>query len=64
MLRGHILYFSKRRIKKGEELTVDYKYADDITRMPCSCGAPTCRGTMNLTRREARKARERRRGRP
>jgi tetratricopeptide (TPR) repeat protein len=64
MLRGHILYFSTRRIEKGEELTVDYKYAADITRMPCSCGAPTCRGTMNVTRREARKARARRRGRP
>ena len=54
LLRGHILYFSKRRIRKGEELTVDYKYAHDITRMPCSCGAPTCRGTMNVNRPAAR----------
>ena len=51
IVRGHILYFSKRAIERGEELTVDYKYAADITRMPCHCGAPTCRGTMNVSRR-------------
>jgi tetratricopeptide (TPR) repeat protein len=64
MLRGHILYFSKRRIEKGEELTVDYKYAADITRMPCACGAPTCRGTMNVSRKDTRKGRTPRRRRP
>lgn len=45
---GHILYMSKRPIKKGEELTVDYHFAKDVERIPCSCGAPTCRGTINL----------------
>jgi tetratricopeptide (TPR) repeat protein len=63
ILRGHILYFSKRRIEKGEELTVDYNYAADITRMPCTCGAPTCRGTMNVSRRDARGSRTPRRRR-
>jgi tetratricopeptide (TPR) repeat protein len=51
IVRGHILYFSNRSIERGEELTVDYKYEADITQMPCHCGAPTCRGTMNVRRR-------------
>jgi SET domain-containing protein len=48
ILRGHILYFSKRKIKKGEELTLDYRFAKDVERVPCSCGAAECRGTINL----------------
>jgi len=48
MLRGHILYFSKRRIKKGEELTVDYHFGADEELVPCKCGAKNCRGTINL----------------
>ena len=54
LVRGHILYFSKREIERGEELTVDYQYAHDADRMPCSCRAPSCRGVMNLSRRDAR----------
>ncbi|MCU1329888.1 MAG: nuclear protein [Bryobacterales bacterium] len=45
---GRILYISRRAIKKGEELTVDYHFAKDVERIPCSCGAATCRGTINL----------------
>jgi SET domain-containing protein len=45
---GHILYISRRAIRKGEELTVDYHFAKDVERIPCSCGAKTCRGTINL----------------
>jgi SET domain-containing protein len=51
-LRGHLLYFSSRAIAKGEELTVDYKYAGGGRQThPCHCGAGSCRGTMILTRR-------------
>jgi tetratricopeptide (TPR) repeat protein len=57
LLRGHIIYFSKREIARGEELTVDYNYSDEVTRMPCRCGAPGCRGTMNVSRRDVRKTR-------
>jgi SET domain-containing protein len=46
--KGHILYFSVRTIRKGEELTVDYHFAKDIERIPCKCGAAQCRGTINL----------------
>ena len=48
ILRRHILYFSLRPIRKGEELTVDYNYDHTDERIPCACGARTCRGTINL----------------
>jgi SET domain-containing protein len=45
--RGHILYMSKRAIKRGEELTVDYCFSKKIERVPCLCGSPKCRGAIN-----------------
>jgi hypothetical protein len=45
-VRGHIMYFSRRPIVAGEELTVDYKYSEELRPIVCRCGAPTCRGTM------------------
>jgi uncharacterized protein len=48
ILQGHIIYFSKRDIKKGEELTVDYHFSADVEKVPCGCGARQCRGTINL----------------
>jgi SET domain-containing protein len=51
--KGHILYYSKRDIRKGEELTVDYHFAPDVDVVPCGCGAPKCRGTINLRKGEA-----------
>jgi SET domain-containing protein len=54
-LRGHLLYFSVRRIARGEELTLDYKYLGGGKQTyPCRCGAPSCRGTIILARRDAR----------
>jgi SET domain-containing protein len=44
---GHILYVSKRVIRPGEELTVDYRFSDDVERVRCSCGSPKCRGQIN-----------------
>lgn len=48
ILRGHILYFSRRRIRRGEELTIDYRLSRRTVRMPCKCGSPKCRGTINV----------------
>jgi SET domain-containing protein len=48
IVRGHILYVSRRLIRKGEELTVDYNYDDTDETMCCFCGAPNCRGTINV----------------
>jgi SET domain-containing protein len=48
IVKGHILYMSKRYIRKGEELTVDYLFSKKIGRVPCSCGSLKCRGTINV----------------
>lgn len=48
ILRDHILYFSDRAIRRGEELTVDYHYEADLDPIPCFCRTPGCRGTMNV----------------
>jgi SET domain-containing protein len=46
VMKGHILYMSLRIIQPGEELTIDYNFSDRSCTTPCSCGAPTCRGTI------------------
>jgi SET domain-containing protein len=47
-VKGHILYMSARPIRKGEELTIDYHFDKDVEKVTCKCGAPKCRGTINL----------------
>jgi uncharacterized protein len=51
---GHIYYYSKRDIQAGEELTVDYRFDHDVEKVACGCGAPGCRGTINLKRETKR----------
>lgn len=46
--RRHILYMSLRPIKKGEELTIDYRFDKHIEKVACRCGTKVCRGTINL----------------
>lgn len=46
-IRRHIFYFSRRPIRQGEELTVDYRFAKNAARVVCLCGSPACRGTIN-----------------
>jgi uncharacterized protein len=48
IFKGHILYMSKRLIRPGEELTVDYRFSEKIGSVPCKCGSKACRGTINL----------------
>jgi uncharacterized protein len=48
IMKGHILYVSLRDIRPGEELTVDYHFDKKVERVSCSCGAPNCRGTINV----------------
>jgi SET domain-containing protein len=43
---GHLLFFSRRKIRAGEELTWNYHYPIKLRRVPCLCGAPRCRGTL------------------
>lgn len=47
IMKGHILYFSKRSIRAGEELTIDYNYDDSDEVVKCACRAQNCRGTIN-----------------
>lgn len=45
----HIVIRTRRRIRAGEELFIDYRLdvgADDPTDYPCRCGAANCRGTL------------------
>ena len=48
VLKRHILYVSMRLIQPGEELTVDYRFDKKCDTVICQCGAPACRGTINL----------------
>jgi uncharacterized protein len=48
IIKGHILYMSLRDIKPGEELTIDYRFDRKVEKVPCRCGSPKCRGTINL----------------
>ena len=48
--RGKIYFYSKRRIRLGEEITVDYRYAANSIEVPCRCASSKCRGTINLKR--------------
>src|SRR5689334_14663048 len=48
IVNGHILYISRRAIRSGEELTVDYRFSDKIARVRCVCGSVNCRGIINL----------------
>jgi uncharacterized protein len=46
-IRGRIFYFSRRPLRKGDELTLDYRYPKEPPRVACRCGSPACRGTIN-----------------
>jgi tetratricopeptide (TPR) repeat protein len=39
---------STRAIEPGEELLLDYHFPKECGIVPCYCGAPTCRGTINV----------------
>lgn len=48
ILRGHILYMSRREILPGEELTIDYRFDWNVEKVACRCGATNCRGWINV----------------
>lgn len=48
--RKRIVIYALRDIAKNEELTYDYKFereTDDEERLPCYCGASSCKGFLN-----------------
>lgn len=44
---GRIFFFSRRRIRAQEELTIDYGLSPKTFVIRCHCGAKNCRGTVN-----------------
>lgn len=42
-----IVIYSKRDIEVNEEITYDYKFPIEDEKIPCLCGSPQCRGTLN-----------------
>jgi SET domain-containing protein len=47
ILHEHILFIALRDIKPGEEITIDYESTLHSDSKRCTCGARTCRGTIN-----------------
>ncbi|MGH9955786.1 MAG: SET domain-containing protein [Pyrinomonadaceae bacterium] len=47
VLYGHILFMALRDILPGEEITIDYESTLHSNKKRCTCGAPSCRGTIN-----------------
>jgi uncharacterized protein len=47
ILYGHILFVALFDIQPGEEITIDYESTLHSDRKRCTCGAPSCRGTIN-----------------
>ena len=47
ILYDHILFIALRDIEPGEEITIDYESTLHSNKKRCSCGAPSCRGTIN-----------------
>jgi hypothetical protein len=50
-LGNSVLCQSVRPIAAGEELTLDYHFSPESPKVPCKCGSPKCRGTLNVVRR-------------
>ena len=45
-VRGHVLFFARHDIARGDELTVDYGDSHHDGRRRCRCGAANCRGNI------------------
>lgn len=44
---GRVFIHAARDLAPGEELTIDYSYSAEGERVPCRCGSPGCRGSLN-----------------
>jgi SET domain-containing protein len=42
----HVEFYALREIRPGEELTCNYGETHHDGHLPCSCGAPNCRGRI------------------
>lgn len=46
LFRHHVEFYSRRAIRRGEELSADYGETHHDMSRPCHCGAATCRGFL------------------
>jgi SET domain-containing protein len=46
-MHGQLIFFALRDIEPGEEITIDYLATLHPDTKRCTCGAPTCRKTIN-----------------
>jgi len=46
-----IVIYSRRDIDVNEEITYDYKFPLEDNKIPCHCGATSCRGSLNWVAR-------------
>jgi SET domain-containing protein len=53
ILYDHILFIALRDIKPGEEITIDYESTLHSDKKRCTCGASSCRGTINKIRKQS-----------
>ncbi|RKP20399.1 SET domain-containing protein [Rozella allomycis CSF55] len=42
-----IVFYAKKAIQVGEEITYDYKFPREEKKIPCCCGSSKCRGSLN-----------------
>ncbi len=52
---GRILFYSKKPIRKGQELTIDYRFGPAPNPIACRCGSAKCRGTINIQKQPTQK---------
>ena len=47
--RPRLVFFARFDLRPGQELTYDYRFKEEEgeNKLPCGCGAPNCRGTLN-----------------
>ena len=46
-VNGRLFFYSRKRIRKGQELTIDYHFGPTDNPVKCRCGSRKCRGTIN-----------------
>jgi histone-lysine N-methyltransferase SETD1 len=51
IIKEHVIFFALRDIEPGEEITLDYVESYHPDTKGCRCGAPGCRGTINLIKK-------------
>ncbi|GFR43634.1 hypothetical protein Agub_g4734, partial [Astrephomene gubernaculifera] len=47
--RVRLVFCARTDIRAGQELTFDYRFREEegADKVPCRCGAPQCKGTLN-----------------